>query len=110
MPPTVLTQQRPSPLRRLRLCLGLRLHDVERAVGIADTVVSRLERGEVGLNEPRLQRLAGFYGVAPEALARAMEAWSARHAARARERIDLSPAPSHDAADLEVEEPPEPAT
>jgi transcriptional regulator with XRE-family HTH domain len=72
--------QRPSPLRRLRLCLGLRLHDVERAVGIPDTIVSRLERGETRLNEPRLKRLAGFYGLPPEDLAGAMDVWAARHA------------------------------
>jgi transcriptional regulator with XRE-family HTH domain len=91
-------QQRPSPLRRIRLCLGLRLHDVERAIGIPDTVVSRLERGEVRLNEPRLQRLAGFYGVLPEALARSMQAWIARHAVQAPERINPVLARRFDAA------------
>jgi transcriptional regulator with XRE-family HTH domain len=100
-------QWRPSPLRRIRLCLGLRLHDIERAVGIPDTIVSRIERGEVTLNEPRLERLARFYGLAPEALARAMEAWRARHASRAPERLGRWPARRDDAANLAVGEPPE---
>jgi len=67
--------QKTSPLRLQRLALGLRLHDVEAATGLADTTVSRLERGETTLNGPRLHRLAAFYGVSPSVLAAAMGAW-----------------------------------
>ena len=69
---------RPSPLRARRLLRGLRLRDVERATGIADTVVSRLERGEAKLLGPRLRRLAEFYQTPPARLADEMRAWTDR--------------------------------
>jgi|SRR5262245_4150450 len=94
---------RPSPLRRLRLCLGLRLHDVERAVRIPSSCVSRLERGEAALNLPRLERLATFFGVRPEQLARAMEVWAARHAPRPLGHVGPPRGPLEEVDELEPE-------
>jgi transcriptional regulator with XRE-family HTH domain len=91
---------RPSPLRRLRLCLGLRLHDVERATRIPSSAVSRCERGEAALNAPRLERFAAFFGVRPDDLARAMEVWAARHAPRPLEHVEPPRHPLDEASDL----------
>jgi transcriptional regulator with XRE-family HTH domain len=91
---------RVSPLRRLRLCLGLRLHDVERAIRIPSSGISRLERGEATLNEPRLQRLAGFYGLSSEDLARAMAAWATHHGPRTLAPVVPPPERLDDAGDL----------
>ena len=60
--------QTPSRLRLRRLELGLRLKDVELATGIADTVLSRIERQELPLLGWRLRKLADLYGVPPETL------------------------------------------
>jgi hypothetical protein len=54
----------------------LRLRDVERAVGIPDTVLSALERGEAKLLGPRLRRLAAFYATPPARLVDEMRRWS----------------------------------
>jgi transcriptional regulator with XRE-family HTH domain len=70
--------KRPSPLRARRLLRGLRLRDVERATGIADTVVSRLERGEAKLLGPRLRRIAEFYATPPTRLTDEMREWARR--------------------------------
>src|SRR5215475_3209151 len=94
---------RPSPLRRLRLCLGLRLHDVERAIRIPSSCVSRCERGEAALNPPRLERFAAFFGVRPEDLARAMAVWSARHAPRPLGYVGPVRGPLEEADELEPE-------
>jgi transcriptional regulator with XRE-family HTH domain len=72
--------ERPSPLRARRLLRGLRLRDVERATGIADTVLSRLERGEAVLLGPRLRRLAQFYATPAGPLADEMRRWAYRGA------------------------------
>jgi len=92
--------QRPSPLRRCRFCLGLRLDDVARALRIPSSCVSRLERGEATLNEPRLERLAGFYGLPPEDLARAMAAWVAHHGPRTLAPVVPPPELLDEAGDL----------
>src|SRR4029450_7352368 len=69
---------RPSPLRVRRVLRGLRLRDVERAVGIPDTVLSALERGETKLLGPRLRRLAAFYATPPARLVDEMRSWLGR--------------------------------
>jgi transcriptional regulator with XRE-family HTH domain len=78
------TPPRPSPLRARRLLRGLRLRDVERAIGIADTALSALERGEAKLLGTRLRRLAEFYQTPPARLADEMRAWADRPDARLR--------------------------
>jgi hypothetical protein len=60
------------------LLRGLRLRDVERAIGIPDTVLSALERGEAKLLGPRLTRLAAFYATPPARLVDEMRTWAAR--------------------------------
>src|SRR4029453_16634406 len=70
--------RRPSPLRARRLLRGLRLRDVERAIGIPDTVLSALERGEAKLLGPRLRRLATFYATPPARLVDEMRCWLRR--------------------------------
>ncbi len=59
---------RPSNLRMLRLAAGLRLKDVELATGIADTTLSKLERGEIPLIGARLRALARLYEASPDRL------------------------------------------
>jgi len=59
-----------------RVARGLRLVDVARAVRMLPQVVSRLERGSVSLNAPRLAGMAAFYGLQPEAVAAAMATWA----------------------------------
>jgi transcriptional regulator with XRE-family HTH domain len=73
---------RPSPLRARRLLRGLRLRDLENATGIADTMLSALERGEEKLIGPRLRRLAAFYATPPARLVDEMRAWAARTGGR----------------------------
>ena len=58
---TMKTAARPSPLRLRRLARGLRLRDVEKATGINDVILSRIERGELPLVGRRLSLLADFY-------------------------------------------------
>ena len=48
--------------------MGLRLRDVERATGIPETTISRLERGETPLVGRWLAALAAYYEVEPSAL------------------------------------------
>lgn len=52
-------------LRAIRLQKGLSLHDVEEASAkeFKASVLGAYERGERSISVPRLQRLAGFYGV-----------------------------------------------
>ena len=50
-----------SAERLRRLELGLRLFDVARAIGIAESRLSRFERGEATLNDRDAQRLERFY-------------------------------------------------
>src|SRR4029453_19116250 len=66
---------RPSPLRARRLLRGWRLNDLERATGIADTVLSRLERGEHPLLGSWLRRLAAIYDTRADVLAAEHERW-----------------------------------
>jgi transcriptional regulator with XRE-family HTH domain len=73
---------RPSPLRARRVLRGLRLRDVENATGIADTMLSALERGEAKLLGPRLRRLAAFYATPAARLVDEMRAWAARNDGR----------------------------
>jgi len=47
-------------------------------VGIPDTVLSALERGEAKLLGPRLRRLAALYATPPARLVDEMRAWAAR--------------------------------
>jgi hypothetical protein len=54
----------------------------------------------VQLNEPRLARLAAFFGVVPANLSRAMEAWATRHGPRPLERVAPPPDLLDEADDL----------
>jgi transcriptional regulator with XRE-family HTH domain len=69
---------RPSPLRARRILRGQRLVDVARATGIADSTLSRLERGEARLVGPVLHELARVYATSPSRLLDEMRAWAAR--------------------------------
>jgi len=66
---------RPAPLRARRLLLGLRLRDVEKATGIPETTLSRLERGETPIVGRWLATLSRFYAVEPSALRDEMDAF-----------------------------------
>lgn len=57
---------------------GLTLFDLERATGIADTMLSALERGEQKLRGRRLERLASYYSTPASRLVDEMRAWAAR--------------------------------
>jgi transcriptional regulator with XRE-family HTH domain len=70
--------ERPSPLRARRILRGKRLLDVARAIGISETVLSRLERGEARLVGPVLRNLARFYSTPPTRLVDEMRTWAAR--------------------------------
>ena len=62
-------------------CLWLRVHGVHVflqliAGGIADTILSRLERGEMQLAGDWLARLAVFYQTPPTALTSELKRWA----------------------------------
>jgi transcriptional regulator with XRE-family HTH domain len=89
---------RPSPLRARRVLRGLRLRDVENATGIADTMLSALERGEAKLLGPRLRRLAAFYATPAARLVDEMRAWAARRGGGALPQGDCTSEPPESAA------------
>jgi transcriptional regulator with XRE-family HTH domain len=60
------------------LLRGLRLCDLERATGIADTMLSALELGQEPLRGKRLDRLAAFYATPAAKLVDGMRRWAAR--------------------------------
>lgn len=81
--------ERASPLRLLRVSQGHRLCDVEAGTRIPDTIISRIERGQTALNQPRLARLAAFYRVSPSVLAASMRTWRASRAGVVARVVEL---------------------
>jgi transcriptional regulator with XRE-family HTH domain len=71
---------RPSKLRLRRLARGLRLRDVSVAIGVHDTILSQVERGEAPLRGKLLHALAGFYQTDALALLAEYDRWRQRDA------------------------------
>jgi transcriptional regulator with XRE-family HTH domain len=68
---------RPSPLRARRLLRGARLYDVAQALGVHETTVSLLERGQRALTPQLLGALAAYYATPAAQLRAEMERWRA---------------------------------
>jgi len=96
-------------LRNIRLQKGLSLHDVETNSNkeFKASVLGAYERGERSISVPRLQRLAGFYGVPVDhLLPRSPEEEETAAAASAplpdKIRIDLQRLETSDASDKTI--------
>jgi transcriptional regulator with XRE-family HTH domain len=68
--------RRPSPLRARRLLRGMRLRDLSLATGLADALLSALERGEHPLRGRALRVLASYYVTTADGLRAEMERWA----------------------------------
>jgi hypothetical protein len=55
---------------------------VARAIAVSATLISQLERGDVPLGGPYLQRLARHFATAPTQLVAEMERWALGEARR----------------------------
>lgn len=52
-----------TALRLVRTACDLRLVDVERATGIGQSLLARIEKGDAGVTAAQLGKLAAFYQV-----------------------------------------------
>jgi transcriptional regulator with XRE-family HTH domain len=79
----LIPRSRPSPLRARRLLRGARLYDVATALGVHETMVSLLERGQRRLTPALLARFAEYYSTPAARLREEMDRWAAVNAGNA---------------------------